>query len=127
MKKYSNGKDDLKETLIDIAEKLEAKGFEIEVLNFGHCFHAYLSEKMNYEECFGKETKNGCVISAEETYRHNATSENVTITMRVIRYSKYCGTIQGKDEKKIRFRIDASDNVKNKRSEEIIERYNRFA
>lgn len=126
--KFTNKTWELKETLQETAERLNRNGFIIEVLNCGHMFQAYLDGDMVWEDVPGYKFKHckGIAISVEETYRHNGTDENVNIDMRVYKYKDSSGTLQGKDEKKIRFRMDASEKVKNKRIEEIIDRYNRF-
>jgi len=128
MKKYFNENYgwELKESLQETAERLEVLGFTIEVWNCGNLVVAYLSEYMKYEDYCGRPAKNGCMIQVEETFRHNGTERNVNIDMRVYKHERSIGILQGKDEKKIRFRMDASEKVKNSRIEAIVERYNRF-
>lgn len=128
MKKYFNKNYgwELKESLQETAERLEVLGFTIEVWNCGNLVVAYLPEYMKFDDNCGRPKKEGCVIHVEETFRHNGTDRNVNIDMRVYRSKESISILQGKDEKKIRFRMDASEKVKNSRIEAIIERYNRF-
>ena len=116
----------MKESLQETAERLEVLGFTIEVWNCGNVVVAYLPEYMKYEDYCGRPSKDGCAIHVEETFRHNGTDRNVNIDMRVYGYKRNIGILHGKDEKKIRFRMDASEKVKNSRIEAIVERYNRF-
>jgi len=128
MKKYFNENYgwELNESLQETAERLEVLGFTIEVFNCGNLVVAYLPEHMKYEDYCGRPAKDGCVIHVKETFRHNGTDRNVNIDMLVYRSKRSVSILQGKDEKKIRFRMDASEKVKNSRIEAIIERYNRF-
>lgn len=127
MKKYigKNGQE-LKESLQETAERLEAQGFIIEVFNAGHAIRAYRTEDVKFEDYIGRPYLNGCAIWVQEVYRSNGTEKNVNIDLQVYRYKNSSGDIQGRDEKKIRFRMDASEKVKNARIEAVIERYNRF-
>lgn len=127
MKKYINKfGQELKESLQETAERLEALGFTIEIFNAGNAIRAYRAEDVKFEEYFGRPAMNGCAIWVQEVYRSNGTEKNVNIDLQVYRYERSSGMIQGKNEKKIRFRMDASEKVKNARLEAVIDRYNRF-
>lgn len=127
MKKYINKfGQELKESLQETAERLETIGFTIEVFNAGNGIRAYRSEDVKFEEYLGSPALNGCAIWVQEVYRSNGTEKNVNIDLQVYRYKGSSGMIQGRDEKKIRFRMDASEKIKNARLEAVIERYNRF-
>jgi hypothetical protein len=127
MKKYMNKNgQELKESLQEMAERLEAQGFTIEVFNAGGAVRAYRAEDVKFEEYIGSPHLNGCAIWVQEVYRSNGTEKNVNIDLQVYKYERSSGCIQGRNEKKIRFRMDASEKVKNARLEAILERYNRF-
>lgn len=127
MKKYfDKWGNEPKETLQETAERLEALGFTIEVWNLGKSIRAYRTEDVKFEEYCGRLAMNGCAICVQEVYRSNGTEKNVNIDLQVYRYERSSGHIQGKEEKKIRFRMDASEKVKTARLEAIVDKYNRF-
>ena len=102
-------KHELIETLKEYQKRFDEMGFETKVWNCGTVLVIHKADRENL------------VIHIEETYRHNGTESNVNIESRQYKVRGNIGSfIKGS---KVKWRMDSSENVKNKRIAKILEIY----
>ena len=110
-----------KDLIVHIKEKLEDKGFEVEMNSNDYAF-ATKDGKSWREEVKGYSYTDffGYTIGIRTVHRHNGTDENKSVDMEIVKWNRGFGRRIAKERLNVNFSEKQIDNRINK----IVEQYN---